>query len=271
VDPGLADAAYSNEEEIGWTRAAWDLGFSPLTDVNSIDLGPKGDHQGALVVDDVLLCPATPPGLRHIARPNPRKPDYERELPEYDRKVAQREDYAMVPHGNRDAAGYQRFMCPAAAGRVSCPLKSESIGLPHTFPSVTQPPKHPPACCTQGTITVPPTVSPKITQKLVYFTPEWRLTYRRRTAIERAFSDIKNDAHLNLRRGAIRVMGRTKISLYLAVAWAVRNEFRLDSFAANDATHGARAVPLARRCRIHRARGSRKPELPDRSSRSSSR
>ncbi|HLG66737.1 MAG TPA: hypothetical protein VKV36_02565, partial [Acidimicrobiales bacterium] len=46
--------------------------------------------------------------------------------------------------------------CPAVAGKLRCPLRPASMALDSTRPEILAPPEHPPTCCTQVTITVPP-------------------------------------------------------------------------------------------------------------------
>ena len=60
------------------------------------------------------------------------------------------------------------------------------MALPLTRPEVLSPPEHPPACCTQKTITVPPSVNQKTAQRHDYPGPAWRRSYARRSAAERA-------------------------------------------------------------------------------------
>ena len=68
-----------------------------------------------------------------------------------------------------DADGYHRVMCPAAMGKIRCPLRPASMTLDRDRPEILTPPEHPPACCTQQTITVPPrTWPPRPAQKHDY-------------------------------------------------------------------------------------------------------
>ena len=58
-----------------------------------------------------------------------------------------------------------------------------TLGLDH--PEILNPPTHPPRCCTQHTITVPPSVNAKTAQKHDYPSAAWRRSYARRTGAER--------------------------------------------------------------------------------------
>jgi len=81
-----------------------------------------------------------------------------------------------------DEDGYHRVQCPAAAGKVRCPLRPPSMSLDRDRPEILQPPEHPQACCTQQTITVPAGVLAKTAQKHDYPSAAWRRSYARRTA-----------------------------------------------------------------------------------------
>ena len=52
-------------------------------------------------------------------------------------------------------------MCPATMGKIRCPLRPASMTLTRDRPEILTPPEHPPACCTQQTITVPADVAAK--------------------------------------------------------------------------------------------------------------
>ncbi len=56
---------------------------------------------------------------------------------------------------NDDADGGHRRMCPALVGKVRCLRREDSMSLPLSRPEVLSQPEHPPACCTQRTVTVP--------------------------------------------------------------------------------------------------------------------
>ena len=62
-------------------------------------------------------------------------------------------------------------MCPAAIGKIRCPLRPQSMTLDRARPEILAPPEHPPACCAQQTITVPPDVAAKTRQKHDYPSP----------------------------------------------------------------------------------------------------
>ena len=109
-------------------------------------------------------------------------------------------------------------------------------------PEIYAPPAHPPPCCSQRTLTVPPSVNAKTAQKHDYPSPAHRRSYARRSAAERTNATIKDPASTDIARGWCRVMGLTPMTLLLACALVVRNLRVLDSFEARAAEEQRRAA-----------------------------
>ena len=129
------------------------------------------------------------------------------------------------------------------------------MALPLDRPEILSPPEHPPACCTQVTITVPPSVNAKTAQRHDYPGKAWRRSYARRTAAERSNAPILDPATIDVARGWCRVMGLTPMSLFLACALVVRNLAVIDAFEARQAEDRRRAAAgLAPRTRRRRRR-----------------
>jgi hypothetical protein len=133
-------------------------------------------------------------------------------------------------------------MCPAAMGKIRCPLRPSSMKLDRGRPEILTPPEHPPACCTQQTITVPPQVAAKTRQKHDYPSPEHRRSYARRTGAERTFSTIKDPATTTIARGWCRLTGLTPLALWLACLLTVRNQRILNAWARRQADNNKRAA-----------------------------
>jgi hypothetical protein len=93
---------------------------------------------------------------------------------------------------------------------------------------------HPPACCTQQTITAGPQVAAKTRQKHDYPSAAWRISYRRRTAAERLNAASKNTATNSIDRGWIRLTGITPLMLWITCLLAVRNQRALTTWATRD-------------------------------------
>ena len=113
------------------------------------------------------------------------------------------------------------------------------------------PPEHPPPCCTQQTITVPPSVNQKTSQRHDYPGPAWRRSYARRSAAERANARIKDPATIDVARGWCRTMGLVPMSLFVACALIVRNLAVADAFSAREAEN-ARRIAAGRPPRTRR-------------------
>jgi hypothetical protein len=160
----------------------------------------------------------------------------------HDRQTAELARHKLGRHTADDADGYHRITCPATAGKIRCPLRPESMKLDRSRPEILAPPEHPPACCTQQTVTVPPEVNAKTRQKHNYPSAAWRRSCTRRTSAERGFSTIKDTATTSIARGWCRLLGLTPLMLWLACALAVRNQHILRAFDARQAGNARRAA-----------------------------
>jgi hypothetical protein len=137
-------------------------------------------------------------------------------------------------------------MCPAVTGKIRCPLRPASMTLDRQRPEILTPPEHPPDCCAQQTLTVPPDVAAKTRQKHDYPSAAHRRSYARRTGAERTFSTAKDPASNNIARGWTRPMGLAPLMLWLACLLAVRNQRILTAWTArqdDDARRAATSLP----------------------------
>ena len=133
-------------------------------------------------------------------------------------------------------------MCPATIGKIRCPLRPGSMALDRQRPEILTPPEHPPACCTQQTITVPPQIAAKTRQKHDYPSAAHRRSYARRTGAERTFATAKDPASNNIARGWTRLMGLAPLMLWLACLLAVRNQRILTAWEARQHDNARRAA-----------------------------
>jgi hypothetical protein len=140
-----------------------------------------------------------------------------------------------------DADGYHRVLCPAVAGKLRCPLRPGSQSLSFAHPTVLDPPPHPPKCCVQQSVTVPPAVNAKTAQKHDYPSKAHRESYARRSAVERSNSRLKDPATIDVARGWCRQMGLVPLATFLACAIVVRNLAVLDAFNARQVENERRA------------------------------
>src|SRR4029077_12218912 len=127
-------------------------------------------------------------------------------------------------------------------GKIRCPLRPASMTLDRNRPEILTPPQHPPDCCTQQTITVPPQTCAKTTQKHDYPSAAHRKSYARRTGAERTFSTAKDSATNNIARGWCRLMGLTPLMLWLACLLTIRNQRILTTWTARQDDTARRAA-----------------------------
>jgi hypothetical protein len=133
-------------------------------------------------------------------------------------------------------------MCPAVMGKIRCPLRPASMTLDRNRPEILTPPEHPPACCHQHTITVPPEVTAKTAQKHDYPSAAHRRSCARRTGAGRTFATAKDPAGNNIARGRTRLMGLTPLMLWLACLLVVRNQRILTTWTARQDDNARRVA-----------------------------
>jgi hypothetical protein len=240
----LADSGYAHRDAGAWASPLRASGGQLVQDLHPADRGPRGTHHGAIIANGNLYCPATPRTLLELA-PLARDatPD---QAAAHDQTTAETARYKLGRITSDDADGYHRVMCPAVMSKIRCPLRPQSMTLDRGRPEILAPPQHPPACCTQQTITVPPEVAAKTRQKHDYPSAAHRRSYARRTGAERTFATAKDPATNNIARGWTRLMGLTPITLWLTCLLAVRNQRILtawDARQAGDARRAAAGLP----------------------------
>jgi hypothetical protein len=236
----LADSGYAYRIPETWALPVRALGASLIQDLHPNDRGPQGTHMGAIQSNGRLYCPATPTALLDIS-PLPRAATAE-QTTTHDQHTAQLARYKLSAITRHDRDGYHRVICPAAQSKLRCPLRPQSMTLPHDRPTILDPLEHPPACCTQQTITIPASVNAKTAEKHDYPSPAHRHSYARRSAAERTFSTVKDPATNNLGKGWCRITGLTAIALLTATVFIARNLRIHDAFQARHAENEQRAA-----------------------------
>jgi hypothetical protein len=247
----IADSGYAHRDPDAWAIPLRLAHAELVQDLHPHDRGPHGTCDGAIIANGCLYCPLTPRPLLELG-PLPRGATAE-DTAAHDAKTAEAARYKLAPHTSEDADGYHRVICPAAAGKIRCPLRPSSMTLARDRPEILTPPEQPPACCTQQTITIPPHAGAKTRQKHDYPSAAWRRSYARRTSVERAFATIKDTAATSIARGWCRQAGIAPLALWLACLLAVRNQRILDAWHTRQAENARRAAagqpPRARRRR----------------------
>jgi hypothetical protein len=236
----IDDSGYAHRDAQAWAIPLRAAGAQLVQDLHPHDRGPRGTHEGAIIANGNLYCPATPRTLLELV-PLPPAATTE-DLAAHDQQTAELSRHKLSRHTADDADGYHRATCPATTGKIRCPLRPNSMTLERDRPEILTPPEHPPPCCTQQTITVPPAVAAKTRQKHDYPSAAWRRSYTRRTSAERAFSTIKDPATATIARGWCRIMGVTPLALWLACLLAVRNQRILDAYHAHQEDNARRAA-----------------------------
>jgi hypothetical protein len=206
IPPGdiLADSGYAHRDAGAWAVPLRQSGAQLVQDLHPSDRGPRGTHHGAIIANGNLYCPATPRTLLELG-PLARgaTPD---QVAAHDQQTAETARYKLGKITAGDHDGYHRVMCPAAMGKIRCPLRPASMTLTRDRPEILTLPEHPPDCCAQQTLTVPPQVAAKTRQKHDYPSAAHRRSYARRTGAERTFSTAKDPASNNIARGWCRLM-----------------------------------------------------------------
>src|SRR5258706_1158259 len=258
----LDDSGYAHRDAGAWAVPLRQAGAQLIQDLHPHDRGPKGTHDGAVIANGNLYCPQTPRTLLELTPPPPGTSG--EQVAAHDQQAAELARPKLGRHAPDDADGYHRVMCPAAMDKIRCPLRPASMLLGRDRPEILSPPEHPPACCTQQTITVPPHVAAKTRQKHDYPSPQWRRSYRRRTAAERVNATLKDTPTSNIARGWCRLTGLVPLALWLACLLALRNQRILAAWDARQDDNARRAAaglppPTRKRRRTSLAEFARPP------------
>jgi hypothetical protein len=198
------------------------LGGNAVFQLTQNQVGARGTQRGALIIDGQPFSPSLPPTLHHIVPPpvNATRSEFVK----YQKQIEDRAKYAMVAHGARKANGAQVYKCPAAAGKLMCPLVAKSQGLPRgTMPAILAP-KNPMAksVCTKSYTTFQAAEIP-LAQQHLHGSRDWYFSVSRRSRVEGFFGNLKDSARENLKRGTIRVRGLVKTGIMVAFAVASVN------------------------------------------------
>jgi hypothetical protein len=236
----LGDCGYSHRDAAAWAIPLRAAGAQLVQDLHPHDRGPRGTHDGAVISNGCLYCPSTPRPLLELG-PLARTATSQ-QAADHDRKTAELARHKLGRLTADDADGYHRVQCPAAMGKIRCPLRPASMTLDRDRPEILTPPEHPQACCTQQTITVPPDVNAKTRQKHDYPSAAWRRSYARRTGAERGFATAKDPATNDIARGWCRLMGLAPLMLFTTTLLIVRNQRILAAWNARQEDNQRRAA-----------------------------
>jgi hypothetical protein len=253
----IADSGYAHRVPQTWADPLRAAGAALVQDLHPADRGPRGTHHGAIIANGNLYCPATPGPLLELVPLPPGAPAAGTAA--HDQQTAELARYKLGLHAADDADGYRRHTCPAATRKIRCPLRPASMNLDRSRPEILIPPQHPPACCTQQTITTSPEITAKTRQKHDYPSQAWRLSYRRRTAAERLNAAIKDTAVNSIDHGWIRLTGLSPLTLWLTCLIIVRNQHTLHAHDTQQEHNTRRQQPRTRKRRRDLASAAASP------------
>ena len=137
----LADSGYAHRDADAWALPLRAAGAQLVQDLHPHDRGPKGTHDGAIIANGNLYCPATPRTLPELG-PLSRDATPE-QAAAHDAKTAELARYKLGRLTRDDEDGYHRVACPAAMGKIRCPLRPPSMTLDRDRPEILQPPSTP--------------------------------------------------------------------------------------------------------------------------------
>ena len=144
---------------------------------------PSGTHHGAIIANGNLYCPATPRTLLDLgplardATPGP--------AAAHDQQTAELARHKLGRITATTPTATTASPAPPPWASSAARSGPASMTLDRDRPEILTPPEHPPACCTQQTLTVPPEVAAKTGQKHDYPSAAHRRSYARRTGAER--------------------------------------------------------------------------------------
>ena len=236
----LSDSGYAHRDAGAWALPVRAAGAQLVQDLHPHDRGPKGTHDGAIIANGNLYCPKTPRTLLELG-PLARTATRE-QAADWECSTAELARYKLGRITRDDPDGYHRVQCPAAMGKLRCPLRPQSMTLGRDRPEILTPPEHPQACCTQQTLTVPPEITAKTAQKHDYPSAAHRRSYARRTGAERGFATAKDPATNDISRGWCRLMGLAPLMLVTTVLLVARNQRILQAWNARQQDSERRAA-----------------------------
>ena len=261
-----ADRAYSSASMEDFQLPAVALGYKPVYDYRSDQLGVKDNFQGFLLIEGAYYCPSIPETLKTATA------DYRNHKIDeatYRVRLKERWKHLARPKGSPDPEGHVRLQCPAAGSwpQARCELKPSSIrketaGRIHIMVrSDVQ--SSPPLSCTQQSVTLPPEAGAKYRQEFLFGSEPWHQMYSSvRSANEGMNGYIKDPAHEALDdAGRRRLFGTAAQSILTALLLMAANVRKIQSFIANSAASPGSPTRRPRRRRT-RSVGTWRPKAP---------
>jgi hypothetical protein len=216
------DRHYSYKQFNRWASKLWQLNVRQVLDLRQNEVGPV-DYDGAIILAGTPHC-GVPEHLWRLERPA--KGADREDMDRFREQIAEREKYAMyrnkTPWGNGD--GKTRWRSPVCNGTAGCEHAAGSVeiaianGLP-----VLDPESHDAKWCTKDTVTLPAGPHMKHHQEEYWGSPDWEISWNRRTYVEGVFGNMKNHHTGNIRRGFMCLTGRALVSIAVAASVVAYN------------------------------------------------
>ena len=244
------DRAYTDALPGRFHLPARALGYSPVMDYKTNQLGIQASASGALLAEGTWHCPAMPEPLITATtdlRSHTIGPDL------YQARITARAPCQLKHKDRPDADGYERLTCPALGSHpaLACPLRPRSLSPRDGRPKVLTPPEEPPRICQQAAITIPPDAGARYRQTLPYGSQAWHTRYATlRNTIEGLNGFVKDPAHEALAQpGRRRVRGIAAQSLLTALLLTAANIRKIRAWRELTPADKTRITHRARRRR----------------------
>jgi hypothetical protein len=112
----LADSGYAHRDADAWAIPLRRAGAQLVQDLHPHDRGPRGTHQGAIIANGSLYCPATPKPLLELGLLAPAATP--QETAAHDTRAAELARHKPGRASADDTDGCHRVMCPAVMGKI---------------------------------------------------------------------------------------------------------------------------------------------------------
>jgi hypothetical protein len=258
IFPLLIDAKRSGEPiqdvivDRGYSQLKAETTVHPLRQAGiHMTFRPKGERQEglrpfslhAVAIDGMLYSSHMPPEWKKRFRMPPPGATVAQKL-EYEERFNKRASYRYQHHQGPDSDGVTRWMCPVHAGFVWHESVPKSLQKSDERPPLLLPREE--KCC-DGVVAASAAALP-FWQWLVPGTTAWRTSMDRRQAAESANAGLKG-GFVNVERGFVRTVGRTKHTILFAFAVVGYNMDRIRAWVS---LHVAPRGVTARRGRAKR-------------------
>jgi hypothetical protein len=208
-----------------------------VTDFKKTQKGLKSGKAGALFVEGLHVCPATPKALLEATQNFDLAADDPNAIDKvtYRKQIAERARYALRRKERLDADGHVPMMCPAygPSATVDCPLRevhSRAANRSLVLILDENVPENPDKICTQSSVDFSPNDN-LWEQPFLYGSDEWADTYKSDRNTVESTNDYLKDGPEKLRDpGERRVRGLAAQNFFLAMLVVSANLRKLARF-----------------------------------------